>query len=63
MDFCADYKHFYLTDSDRRTIYVFDYDRATGNLSNQQVHIVTPKNEGVPDGMTIDESGYIWSAR
>ncbi len=63
MGFCADYKYFYLTDSDRRTIYRFDYDRATGNLSNQQVHIVTPEAEGVPDGMTIDESGYIWSAR
>ena len=63
MGFCANYQYFYLTDSDRRTIYRFNYDRATGNLSNQQVHIVTPENEGVPDGMTIDESGYIWSAR
>lgn len=63
MGFCVKYKYFYLTDSDRRTIYRFDYDLSTGNLSNQQVHIVTPENEGIPDGMTIDELGYIWSAR
>ena len=63
MGFCADYKYFYLTDSDRRTIYRFDYDRATGNLSNRQAYIVTPENEGIPDGMTIDSEGYIWSAR
>ena len=63
MGFCADYKYFYLTDSDRRTIYRFNYDRATGNLSNQQAYIVTPENEGIPDGMTIDSEGYIWSAR
>lgn len=63
MGFGADYKYFYLTDSDRRTIYRFDYDRETGNLSHQQVHIVTPEAEGIPDGMTVDSEGYIWSAR
>lgn len=54
---------FYLTDSDHRTIYRFDYDRKTGNLSSQQPYITTPENEGVPDGLTIDSEGYIWSAR
>lgn len=63
MGFCADYKHFYLTDSDQRTIYRFDYDQATGSLSNQQEFIKTPPDEGVPDGMTVDDEGYIWSAR
>ena len=63
MGFCSDYKYFYLTDSDRRTIYRFDYDRTSGNLTNQQTLIVVPENEGVPDGMTIDSEGYIWSAR
>ena len=63
MGFCSDYKYFYLTDSERRTIYRFDYDRATGNLTNQTAYIITPLNQGVPDGMTIDAEGYIWSAR
>ena len=63
MGFSTDYKYFYLTDSDRRIIYRFDYDRATGEISNQQAAIIIPENEGVPDGMTVDAEGYIWSAR
>ena len=63
MGFSNDYKYFYLTDSDLLTIFRFNYDRATGNLSNQQPYIIIPENEGLPDGLTIDEEGYIWSAR
>ncbi len=63
MAFSGDYKYFYLTDSDLRTIFRFNYDRETGNLTNQQPYIIIPENEGVPDGMTIDAEGYIWSAR
>ena len=63
MGFDTDYKYLYVTDSERRTIYRFHYDRATGDLSDRQVWLVTPENEGVPDGLTIDSEGYIWSAR
>lgn len=63
MAFSTNYQYLYLTDSDRRTIYRFNYDRTTGNLMNQQAFIVTPENEGVPDGLTIDGEGYFWSAR
>ena len=63
MAFDADYTHLYLTDSEHRAIYRFDYDEETGALSNQTTHIRTPENEGMPDGMTIDAEGYIWSAR
>lgn len=63
MGFDADYKYLFFTDSDRRTIYRFDYDRTTGNLSNQIPYIIIPEDEGVPDGLTIDVEDYIWSAR
>lgn len=63
MAFSADYKTFYLTDSDQRAIYKFEYDEESGELSNQKLHIKTPEDEGVPDGMTMDEEGFIWSAR
>lgn len=63
MAFSADYTTFYLTDSDRRAIYKFDYNEDSGALSNQALHIKTPDDEGVPDGMTIDSEGFIWSAR
>ncbi|MBD2054936.1 SMP-30/gluconolactonase/LRE family protein [Oculatella sp. FACHB-28] len=63
MGFTLDRKQLYYTDSPTRKIYLFDYDQATGAISNQRVHIETPESEGVPDGMTIDAAGYLWSAR
>ena len=63
MGFSLDYTHFYLTDSDNHVIYRCDYDRNTGNLTNRIPLINTPEDEGVPDGMTVDTEGYIWSAR
>lgn len=63
MGFTPDRKQMYLTDSPKREIYLFDYDETTGNLSNKKVFLTIPKSEGVPDGMTVDAEGYIWSAR
>ena len=63
MGFSLDYKHFYLTDSDQHVIFRCDYDRGTGALTNRVPFIETPKDDGVPDGMTVDTEGYIWSAR
>lgn len=63
MGFTLDRKQFYFTDSPARKIYRFDYDEETGNLSNQQIFITTSEEEGVPDGLTVDSEGYLWSAR
>jgi D-xylonolactonase len=53
----------YYTDSEARCIYLFDYDEETGALTNQRVWLQTPEGAGVPDGMTVDSEGYVWSAR
>lgn len=53
----------YYTDSVKREIYLFDYDREQGVIENQRVFVRTPEGEGIPDGMTVDEEGYVWSAR
>lgn len=63
MGFSPDHQYFYFTDSDSRSIYRFTYAVETGNLSDRQTLIVTPAEEGVPDGLTVDTEGYIWSAR
>lgn len=63
MGFMPDLRGLYYTDSPTRNIYRFDYDRATGNISNQRVFVQTPDGEGVPDGLTVDAEGYVWSAR
>ncbi|MGV2828042.1 SMP-30/gluconolactonase/LRE family protein [Myxosarcina sp. GI1(2024)] len=63
MGFTPGLQQFYFTDSERRVIYRFNYDRSTGNISDRQIFVVTPLNEGVPDGLTVDSQGYVWSAR
>lgn len=63
MGFTGDLETFYFTESEARQIYVFDYDRVSGELSNQRTFLETPDGDGVPDGMTVDSEGYVWSAR
>lgn len=65
MGFTADHKQMYYTDSLKREIYLFDYEKATGEISNPRVFISTPavEEEGIPDGMTVDAEGFLWSAR
>jgi len=62
MGFTPDLKGMYFTDSPARKIYYFDYDRQTGNLSNRRIFAEIPADEGLPDGMTVDADGYVWSA-
>jgi D-xylono/L-arabinono-1,4-lactonase len=62
MAFTPDHKHLYFTDSAVRKLYLFDYDLSTGNISNQRTFADIPPEQGVPDGMTIDADGFIWTA-
>lgn len=62
MGFSGDGETFYFTESEAHRIYAFDYDRATGELSNQRTFVETPDDE-VPDGLTVDDDDYVWSAR
>jgi len=63
MGFAPDFKTFYWTCSTTKRIYAFDYDRVTGALSGERVLYQATDDEGIPDGMTVDRSGHIWSAR
>lgn len=63
MGFSLNHRQMYYTDSKALKIYLFDYDSGTGTLYNQRVFLETPANAGVPDGMTVDAQGFVWSAR
>jgi D-xylonolactonase len=63
MGFSPDLKTFYWTCSTRRRIYAFDYDRVTGILGGECIFYQADPEEGIPDGMTVDRDGHIWSAR
>jgi sugar lactone lactonase YvrE len=58
----ADHKTMYFNDSIPYTVTAFDYDHATGDISNPRVVIQVPEHMGVPDGMAIDSEGMLWIA-
>ncbi len=45
-----------------RTIYAYDYDLATGTVSNKREFVKVKGMGGVPDGATVDAEGHLWSA-
>jgi D-xylonolactonase len=63
MGLTPDQKQLYYTDSTAREIYLFDYDQASGAIGNRRLFASNPPEEGMPDGMTVDAAGYVWSAR
>ncbi|MCC7493068.1 MAG: SMP-30/gluconolactonase/LRE family protein [Fimbriimonadaceae bacterium] len=63
LGFTPDREGLYYTDSVAREIDRFDYDQATGAIANRRPFVRTPAGEGVPDGMTVDAAGCVWSAR
>lgn len=52
---------FFFADTLDHAIYRFDYDHASGTVSNRR-KIVDTGPEGAPDGGTIDAEGCLWNA-
>ena len=53
----------YFTDTTARRIYRYDFDLASGQVSNRRVFVEAEPGHGGPDGMTVDADGYVWSAQ
>lgn len=53
----------YWTDSLARAIYAYDYAEKTGAIRNRRIFVQVPGNEGLPDGLTVDAEGFVWSAQ
>ena len=53
----------YFSDSARRIIYAYDYRASDGRLSGRRVFVRVPSEEGIPDGLTVDAEGFVWSAQ
>ena len=63
MGFTLDRRRFYFADSIHERIYRFDYDQSTGELSRRETFVDLGDEAGIPDGLTVDAEGYVWSAR
>jgi sugar lactone lactonase YvrE len=52
----------YLSDSWESTIWKYDYNQKTGDISNKRMFFTTNKNQGRPDGACVDSLGHYWFA-
>ena len=50
----------YYIDTPTAEIKAYDYDDATGNISNERVAVKVNDSLGYPDGMAIDENDNLW---
>jgi sugar lactone lactonase YvrE len=57
-----DNRTMYFTDSGYNTIYAFDYDIETGVARNRRIFVEVDEKVGMPDGLTVDADGFVWSA-
>ncbi|MFN8444830.1 MAG: SMP-30/gluconolactonase/LRE family protein [Caldilineaceae bacterium] len=57
-----DNKTMYYIDTYAYNVRAYDYDLATGNISNERVVVEIAKEMGGPDGMAIDAEGMLWVA-
>jgi sugar lactone lactonase YvrE len=52
----------YHADSRESYIKAFDFDAATGHLSNGRTLMTLTEEQGLPDGAAVDVDGFYWSA-
>jgi D-xylonolactonase len=62
MGFTPDLKVFYYTDSFAREIFRFDYCVESGEITNRRNFLTFSEPNGLPDGLTVDANGRVWSA-
>ncbi|ABD82471.1 SMP-30/gluconolactonase/LRE family protein [Saccharophagus degradans] len=60
--FSPDNKTFYFSDTPKHVIYKYDYDLATGEMTNGTVFHQFPFGNGRPDGAAVDSEGCYWTA-
>ena len=60
--FTADGGTMFFADTPDREIVAFDYDNATGAISNRRAHGDFSDEPGLPDGSCVDAEGGVWNA-
>jgi sugar lactone lactonase YvrE len=57
-----DRRTMYYIDSPTQRVDTFDFDLPSGEVSNRRTLVEVPEAWGLPDGMTVDEEGFLWIA-
>lgn len=62
MGWSPDNRTMYFTESFRYAIYAYDFDAASGAISNRRTFAEVDRTTGAfPDGLTVDAEGHVWS--
>ena len=56
-----DSKTMYVTTQFAYELLAFDFDPVTGDIENRRVFAKVPEADGLPDGLTVDAEGGVWS--
>lgn len=62
MAWTDDHQTFYYIDTPTYEVVAYRYHLSTGEITERSVVIKIPKEDGFPDGMTIDAEGMLWIA-
>ena len=62
LGFSPDLTLMYYVDSSTKTVWVFDYDQASGEITNRRALVDLTDQSYVPDGMTVDAKGHLYIA-
>jgi sugar lactone lactonase YvrE len=62
LDWTDDHRTFFFADSISGGVDSFDCDPDTGGLGARTRFVEIPKEEGLPDGLTLDAEGCVWLA-
>lgn len=62
LDWSPDGSTFYYTDLALSRIDKFDFDQASGAISNRRPFVEFPTEIGFPDGLVVDAEGHVWVA-
>ncbi len=58
----VDCEYFYHIDSIAKSVFAYDYDSETSEISSRRKVVDFSNEEGSPDGMSIDSEGNLWVA-
>lgn len=62
MAWSKDHTTFYYIDTPTSEVVAYNFDKWNGNISDKKTIIKISKEDGNPDGMTIDSEGMLWIA-
>lgn len=62
LDWSDDGHVMYFIDSLAGSVDLFDFDLASGSIHNRRPLVRVPRDQGAPDGMTLDAEGCLWVA-